>query len=731
MRNESGNRRPVETGSGGRRICVNYGGLEIDGALYPLYSGSVHYWRLETDVWETALDHVREMGFRFVCTYIPWSVHEVRRGTFDFGERTPEKDVGRFLETCRRKGFFVLVRPGPHINSELTYFGYPERIFAIPEALSRNPDGAPVLVPAPPRMFFAPGYASERFYEEVGLYFDALCPILRKHLYPRGPVVGVQADNELSFFFRTQPYDHDYSPPAVQLYRRFLEHKYGGISRLNRVYGSKHSGFDRVQPPTEYAAESLRDLPFHLDWMEFKEYYIIYGLNRISAMLKERGIEGVFTFHNYPTGNPVTPYNVVETEKYLDVQGCDLYCSRREYAKIKESALFLSTTSRMPFFPEFGSGVFPWWRPLFLDDQKFTTPAVFMNGAKAVNFYMIVERDRWYGSPVTRKGRMRDKYFEFYRDFLGFLHGYRFHEYRMFAEAVLLSCRDYERFQLASSLLNPVPSDFAGGMPPDWFSDPRALRGLRDPVQSVYQRQRRAYTLGFAQAGIPLAVADSTVDQEVLNRFRLVIAPSFEFMSMSLQRKLLIYVIKGGTLVLGPRVPIYDEFMEENSKLASHLAQPAGRLEEVDYKGIVLRSADTFADAAPFLQAGSDTIACVRTLEKGKFVQMGFLFPEYEGIERSPVLVSIMEKLAAAADLKRPYAPDDPLVETRLHVRGEDRMLFAANPTAEKRTPAVATSAGEGLLDVFSGERLGGEGAVGIPLEPFTVRVFKVERGGG
>ncbi len=107
-------------------VAVTPHGLEIDDSLLPIYSGSVHYWRLERQLWSAILDHVKDMGFRIVETYIPWSIHETEPGAFDWGQRDPSKDLDAFLSLCEQKGLRILARPGPHINAELTLFGYPE-----------------------------------------------------------------------------------------------------------------------------------------------------------------------------------------------------------------------------------------------------------------------------------------------------------------------------------------------------------------------------------------------------------------------------------------------------------------------------------------------------------------------------------------------------------------------------------------------------------------------------
>ena len=104
-------------------IEVRRDGIHLDGKVVPLYSGSMHYWRVERKYWQPILAKAKEAGFRTICTYTPWSVHELSNGKFDFGEKDERKDVGAFIQNCKDAGLYVLLRPGPHINAELTFFG--------------------------------------------------------------------------------------------------------------------------------------------------------------------------------------------------------------------------------------------------------------------------------------------------------------------------------------------------------------------------------------------------------------------------------------------------------------------------------------------------------------------------------------------------------------------------------------------------------------------------------
>ncbi|HTJ84302.1 MAG TPA: beta-galactosidase, partial [Polyangiaceae bacterium] len=126
-------------------------GLDVGGEIVPLYAGSVHYWRLDPKCWRACLAATKGLGLGVVDTYVPWAVHELSPGMFDFGERNPAHDVAKFVATAGELGLKVIVRPGPHINAELTHFGIPERVVWDPACQARSPQGNPVMLPMLPQ----------------------------------------------------------------------------------------------------------------------------------------------------------------------------------------------------------------------------------------------------------------------------------------------------------------------------------------------------------------------------------------------------------------------------------------------------------------------------------------------------------------------------------------------------------------------------------------------------
>lgn len=708
-------------------VRINRHGVEIDGRTHALFSGSVDYWRHNPGDWPRILERIREMGFRFISASIPWSVHEKEKGIFDFGSGDPCLDTGAFIDLCASKGLYALVRPGPQVNAGITGFGYPERLFGMKNIIARTAEDTPAVVPAPPRFFPAISYASDAFYEEVAEYFDALCPLLAARLHPRGPVVGVQPDNEMSFFGRASAFDLDYSDASVALYRRYLQGKYADIADLNTAYGRDFFDFDEVTPPRRFEADSALDLPFFLDWMEYREFYVYHGIHRISRMLRERDITGVFYYHNFPSGYPTTPYHIPKVETQLDVAGASMRRGRSEYGEIQTAARFLAGTSRLPFAPDFAAGAAVWDKPRFLPDWKLASRAALMNGVKAANFHMLAARERWVGAPVTASGGRRDEWFEAFTRFNRFIDKTDFNEYEMRSDVLLLSMRDYERLEQLGSYLGPAPQPApAGAMPHDWFVARRVFGGFTDPIGAVYKRQWRAFRMGFTQAGFPVTLADSSVDQEVLQRFRIVIAPSFEFMNLSLQRRLLVYAFKGGTLVMGPRMPVCDEYMSSDSRFRSHTLKPVERLGRMNVGPLVVESADIFHTERVFLEESGKCCAYYSPTEKGSIIHLGFIFQDYTGIEQSPTVAGLMMKIAATAGVRPLYRTSDPLVETVAFDRGGERLVFAANPTAEKRSVRVEMDRRESLADFDTAERFM-PGGREIPLAPQSIRVFRVE----
>ncbi|HET9660993.1 MAG TPA: beta-galactosidase [Thermomicrobiales bacterium] len=671
-------------------VALTNHGLNIDGRPVPVYSGTVHYWRLERDRWPYILDQVKALGFEMVETYVPWAIHETAAGVYDWGTIDDRKDVDAFMRLCEEKGLWLIVRPGPLINAELTDFGFPEWVLLDPDVQAKTASGSIHFDAAwglhPPRPFPVPSYASEKFYELVGGWFDAICPVIARHLAPNGCVVTVQSDNETCYLFHDQPYATDYSDASLRLYRSFLREKYGSIDALSEMYGERFTSFGQIEPPRDCGVEGARELPLHLDWLAYKEYQIRHSIARIARMLRERGITGVPLFHDI-AWQMVTPLDVsrMESDPEIDWVGMNLYCNKEEYATVARRMRFLAGATRLPFVPEFGCGLWSHHRKTFMPaEHEFVTLSAYMNGVKAVNFYMLVERERWQGSPITRHGDYRPEYVDFYREFAAFLERYPLWEFERERGALLMFAYDLGRHTRMLTTLNVGHADLLG-LPKEAF-EIEVDFGLRadirreasfDRTDSWLRRAAGELTAG----GTAFDMADTHIDPARLDRYPTIYLQSVDFMDPGDQANLLNYVEDGGRLVVGPEMPRLDPLMRQSEVFARFLDEP-GRT-EIGIGQLI------WSD-------GSDLAAIASELS---------LPPEYR-LASGPAELAVLR-------------------------RGDQTLLFLANPTELPVDAAVLFEGARAFRSVWrSTESTRASDRLPVEIAPYSVRVFEVECAG-
>lgn len=379
----------------------------------PLLAASVHYYGVEPSEWRTALRAIKEHGFRLVDTYVPWGVHEIAPGEFDFGSRSARRDLKRFLRIAQEQGLYAIVRPGPHINAELTFFGIPERVIWDPACQARSPGGNPVFLPMPPLGFPVPSYSSRAFAAEARTWLGAVAAELGPLCWPNGPIVLYQVDNEGAFYFRDGVYDQDYHPDAIAEYRQFLRAKYDGLEALREAMADATATFENVEPPRRLNASSAADLGRHLVWAEFQEHSLMQALARFRRDLGGTGFERLPASHNLPMAESVTPLDPERLGKVVDLLGLDYYypASERALRSIRErtTELVIRSDARdTPAFAcELGAGFPPYFPVLEETDNRFTALSALAFGLRGFNVYMAVERDRWIGAPIDAHGRAR------------------------------------------------------------------------------------------------------------------------------------------------------------------------------------------------------------------------------------------------------------------------------------------------------------------------------------
>ena len=97
--------------------------VQIDGEPLYIWSAEFHYFRLPSpDAWRDVLQKVKAAGFNAVSLYFAWGYHSPAPGVYDF---TGIRDVERLLTMAEETGLYVIARPGPYINAEISGGGMP------------------------------------------------------------------------------------------------------------------------------------------------------------------------------------------------------------------------------------------------------------------------------------------------------------------------------------------------------------------------------------------------------------------------------------------------------------------------------------------------------------------------------------------------------------------------------------------------------------------------------
>lgn len=82
----------------------------LDEKPFKILSGAIHYFRVYPDDQYYSLFNPQALGFNTVETYVPWNLHESKKGHFYFDGIL---DVERFLRIAQELGLYAIVRPSP------------------------------------------------------------------------------------------------------------------------------------------------------------------------------------------------------------------------------------------------------------------------------------------------------------------------------------------------------------------------------------------------------------------------------------------------------------------------------------------------------------------------------------------------------------------------------------------------------------------------------------------
>ncbi|MBN2471519.1 MAG: beta-galactosidase [Anaerolineae bacterium] len=368
--------------------------LWVGETAIPLLSGEVHYWRLDPHNWWHVLQAVREVGLKVVATYVCWDFHEIAPGRFDFtGETDPRRNLIGFLELLTAEGFWIILRPGPYIYSEWSNNGVPDHA--------------------------AQGHRLDPAYlDKAGVYMKAVTEAARPYLATNGGRIIVwQADNEID------PWPQFY---AEQLglgqqpgpFHDFLRERYPTVAALNAAWRTTLRSIDEARAVLELFSTDPGLASRYNDYRAFVSWYTSRAAAQSVETYRSLGVDVPILLNTY---SGVGVQRWADFEAIADLAGPDIYPSREflyrtgEHQHILEGMRYARTFSSLPYIPEYQAGIWHDW----LEDVGTLTPnhyrmiclAALQGGAAGWNWYMLVNRDNWYQSPINEWGRTRPELF--------------------------------------------------------------------------------------------------------------------------------------------------------------------------------------------------------------------------------------------------------------------------------------------------------------------------------
>ena len=156
----------------------------LNGEPFQIISGAIHYFRIVPEYWKDRLEKLKAMGCNTVETYIPWNMHEPKKGHFHFDGML---DIEKFIQTAQDLGLYVILRPSPYICAEWEFGGLPAWLLA--------EDGMKLRVNYEP------------FLRHVYEYYDVLLKkIAAYQINFGGPVILMQIENEYGYYANDKDY---------------------------------------------------------------------------------------------------------------------------------------------------------------------------------------------------------------------------------------------------------------------------------------------------------------------------------------------------------------------------------------------------------------------------------------------------------------------------------------------------------------------------------------------
>jgi len=650
------------------QITGNY--LVVNGEKIPLLSGEFHYFRSPKIWWPDILKTIKKGGFRIISSYVCWDFHEIKEGEYDFtGKTSDERDLSGFLEECKRQGLYILLRPGPYIGSEWKTWGIP--------------DHATIYHRLHPE-----------FLKKARDYIRVVCQIIKPYLVTKGgPIILLQSDNEIemneqiynptdSYVFPSPLYDKQIKEGKgedINTFRWWLKQKYASIDALNKAYKANYTNFDEVEIFSLSCPVDIEERQKLFDQNEFYEWFSTTYLKEITKTYRDEGIDIPIYANCWATPQPM---NYPKFQKIVDLVGGDYYTSdlisEEEFLMMSFSIRYIQATTRIPWSYEFQAGTVSKWAStlhgtITPQHHRYMALLAMLFGLKAWNWYMLVNRDEWYFSPINEKGEPREDYYCHFKTLV-----------KAYKEI------DWPSFENCSKIA------LVWDRPQHWLSkitpSPFYIRGMLSVTKSALKETAWCKVLkALHNYDLDFRIYDPEGEYTQIQKFPILLYAGFNFVGKELEEKILKYVEAGGNFIVLDNIPGKD--LKGNVSSLSKILPPlkssfrwGGDLrftyqnESYSTRSNYIRSYDLkdYPQAKPMNTLGGETCGYVLPYKKGSFCVVGLDFTK-----------EVISFIHQVFNVSMPCQSETEGVLSSVWIRKKDICIIVVNTSSENKEVTI------------------------------------------
>jgi beta-galactosidase len=530
--------------------------LILKGEKILLFSGEIHFWRIDPEHWGKCLNQLKLMGINIVSTYLSWGRHSISPEENDLaGKINPRLNLPAFLNLCVEMGLWVILKPGPWICAEEKNGGYPDWLVEDKEICVKDKKGILVQGYIPEFSSYIPSYLHPKYLEYVKKWLDDVDKCIKNFCYPRGPIIFIQLDNEPSMTFHDKMFESDYNPINIRdfgIYQKWLKKKYKSVRLLNIFHNTSYNSFIGIEPPVGLNISGLYELRVYTDWVEFKEWLIARHIEILREIHLQNGIRSVIFTVNFNEHTPMAvPNNWNKLEQAAGgIGGYDYYAvpplNYKNFIDFIKAINYSLAVLKIPWAPEMMCGI---WK---FGDNEVTYKnenllATQMNnmyllglayGLKGMNFYMFVNRENWKYAPVDERGQSTQM-FDIPKKVIDFVKSVKdFHSLQKNQKVAIMYYRPYAWEA--------------------YITLGKKIKGDNLYLGRSYHLFESLYT-NLVNLNYDPAIFDPFANTETdVSKYKLIFVPSSIYMDVNTQKFLKRYVEKGGAAVFFSELPNLD-----------------------------------------------------------------------------------------------------------------------------------------------------------------------------